>query len=185
MASTNRHDEDGGASPTAQPALGLPGLAFPSIAGHMLVPPLGFAHVSPGIYRGGYPIACNLPFLRALGLRSIVCLCPEDLKEESRAWAKAHGIRLYCCDVGDNMEPFVSMRREAVTDALSYLLDKENHPVLVHCLKGKNRTGCVVGCLRRLEGWSLSAIFDEYTRYTGPPGKILDLQFIELFDADV
>ena len=37
-----------------------------------LVPPLNFAMVSPGIYRSGYPNVKNLPFLKRLGLRSMV-----------------------------------------------------------------------------------------------------------------
>jgi hypothetical protein len=40
-------------------------------------------------------------------------------------------------------------------------------PLLVHCTKGTHRTGCVVGCLRKLEGWSLTPIFDEYRRFAG------------------
>ena len=40
-------------------------------------------------------------------------------------------------------------------------------PLLIHCTKGTHRTGCVVGCLRKLEEWSLTSIFDEYQRYAG------------------
>jgi tyrosine-protein phosphatase SIW14 len=52
-------------------------------------------------------------------------------------------------------------------------------------LTGKNRTGCVVGCLRRLQGWSLTAIFDEYSRFAGAAATSLDLQFIELWCDEV
>jgi len=37
-----------------------------------LVPPLNFAMVAPGVYRSGYPNKRNFPFLRRLGLRSIM-----------------------------------------------------------------------------------------------------------------
>jgi protein tyrosine/serine phosphatase len=35
----------------------------------------------------------------------------------------------------------------------------------VHCDKGNHRTGCVIGCLRKLQGWALTSIFDELTNY--------------------
>ena len=33
--------------------------------------------------------------------------------------------------------------------------------------QGTHRTGCVVACLRKLEEWCLTSIFDEYRRYAG------------------
>ena len=71
-------------------------------------------------------------------------------------------------------------------------MDPKNQPLLIHCnevrsrkyllscfllafisteltshsshrlQKGKHRTGCLIGCLRRVRGWALSSIFDEY-----------------------
>ena len=38
----------------------------------VLVPPLNFAMVAPGVYRSGYPNKKNFPFLRKLGLKSIM-----------------------------------------------------------------------------------------------------------------
>jgi len=45
----------------------------------------------------------------------------------------------------------------------------------------QHRTGCLVGTLRRLQTWSLTAIFDEYRRYSHPKSRQMDLQFIEAF----
>jgi len=39
-----------------------------------------------------------------------------------------------------------------------------------------------VGCLRKLQHWSLMSIFDEYQRFAGKTVRIADQQFIELFD---
>jgi len=52
----------------------------------------------------------------------------------------------------------------------------------VHGLRGQQRTGVVVGCLRRLQRWSLSPTFDEYRRHAATASSLLDLQQIELFD---
>jgi tyrosine-protein phosphatase SIW14 len=71
---------------------------------------------------------------------------------------------------------------EETANALIQLLDVRNHPsnslslmkVLIHCNKGKHRIGCLVGCLRKLERWSLTSIFDEYRRFAGNNVRIAD-----------
>ena len=60
--------------------------------------------------------------------------------------------------------------------------DRRNHPILVHCNKGKHRTGCLIGCLRKIQHWSLASVFDEYRRFSWPKSRELDLQCIEAFD---
>lgn len=42
-----------------------------------------------------------------------------------------------------------------------------------------------VGCLRKYQHWSLTAIFDEYRRFAGSKARFLDQQFIEMFHIDV
>ncbi|KAI9216538.1 tyrosine phosphatase family-domain-containing protein [Blastocladiella britannica] len=73
---------------------------------------------------------------------------------------------------------------DKIIAALAVLMDERNHPILIHCNKGKHRTGCLVGCLRKLQHWSHTAIFDEYRRFSHPKARSMDQQFIELFDAD-
>ena len=53
------------------------------------------------------------------------------------------------------------------------------------CNLGRHRTGTVIGCLRRLQNWSLSAIFDEFRRFTGGKSSPQHEQFIELFDTEL
>lgn len=42
-----------------------------------------------------------------------------------------------------------------------------------------------MGCLRKLQHWNLSSIFEEYRRYAGSKVRLLNEQFIELFDTDL
>lgn len=74
---------------------------------------------------------------------------------------------------------------QVIRDALQVLLDERRHPLLIHCNKGKHRTGCLVGCLRKVQRWSLTSIFDEYRRFAGNKVRILDQQFIELFQTSL
>lgn len=93
----------------------------------------------------------------------------------------------------------------------------KNHPVLIHCKRGKvrfllifsslsykwhwqlkysynsvncfpsyyvqHRTGCLVGCLRKLQKWCLSSVFDEYQRFAAAKARVSDQRFVELFDV--
>lgn len=46
----------------------------------------------------------------------------------------------------------------------------------------QHRTGSLVGCLRRVQQWSLTSVFEEYMRHSRPKARFMDQQFIELFD---
>ncbi|KAJ1973561.1 tyrosine-protein phosphatase siw14 [Dimargaris verticillata] len=45
---------------------------FPTPTEELLVPPLNFALVVPGIYRSGHPNVKNHPFLLKLGIKTIM-----------------------------------------------------------------------------------------------------------------
>lgn len=55
-------------------------------------------------------------------------------------------------------------------------------PIMVHQYLVQHRTGCLVGCLRKLQKWCLSSIFDEYQRFAAAKARLSDQRFIELFD---
>ena len=69
--------------------------------------------------------------------------------------------------------------------ALGALTSAASRPILVHCINGQQTTGCIVGLLRRVDKWALSAIFEEYRRHvTGGRVRALDLQLIETCRLD-
>ena len=147
-----------------------------------LVPPINFALVCKGVYRSGYPNPKNFKFLEKIGLKSILYLCPEEYQKTNREFLEQNGIQLLHFGMNGNKEPFVDIPEEKVKLALKAILNPENHPIMIHCNKGKHRTGCVVGCLRKVQNWSLTSVFEEYRRHAGAKVRSLDLQFIELFD---
>ncbi|KNC85444.1 hypothetical protein SARC_02394 [Sphaeroforma arctica JP610] len=146
------------------------------------IPPENLAMVSTGIYRAALAKKKNFAYLRRLGLRSILTLFQEDYPAANLEYMKENNIKLLQFGVPGNKEPFVDIPSDVIRDALSALLDVRNHPILIHCNKGKHRTGCLVGCLRKLQSWSHTSICDEYRRFSYPKSRTLDQQFIELFD---
>lgn len=148
----------------------------------LFVPPLNFAMVDNGIFRSGYPDTANFGFLQSLRLRSILCLCPEPYPEANADFLRANGIRLFQFGIDGCKEPFVNIPDDTIREALKVVLDTRNHPLLIHCKRGKHRTGCVVGCLRKLQRWCLSSVFDEYQRFAAAKARVSDQRFMERFD---
>ncbi|KAI9141371.1 protein-tyrosine phosphatase [Paraphysoderma sedebokerense] len=148
-----------------------------------LIPPENLTLISKGVYRSAFPKKKNFPFLKKLGLKSILTLILEEYPEQNVKFLQENNIRLFQFGVAGNKEPFVDIPEDKICDALTCLLDKRNHPILIHCNKGKHRTGCLVGCLRKVQHWSHTSIFDEYRRFSHPKSRSMDQQFIELFDV--
>jgi hypothetical protein len=64
------------------------------------------------------------------------------------------------------------------------MLDPSNYPMLIHCNKGKHRTGCITASFRRVTGWTFEACIAEYERYSKPKDRPLDKVFIGRFNPD-
>lgn len=147
-----------------------------------LTPPENFAPVINNIYRSSFPHPNNFTFLRKLKLKSVLCLIPEDYPDLYAEFFQEEGIHIFQLGMSGNKEPFVNISNELITEAVKIVLDPKNQPILIHCNRGKHRTGCLVGVLRRLQKWSLSIIFDEYRKFAAPKERPMDQQFIELYD---
>ncbi|GKV24839.1 hypothetical protein SLEP1_g34394 [Rubroshorea leprosula] len=156
---------------------------MPTVEELNLIPPLNFAMVDNGIFRSGFPDSANFSFLQTLHLHSIICLCPEPYPESNMEFLKSNGIKLFQFGIESYKEPFVNIPEDTIREALKLVLDARNHPILIHCKRGKHRTGCIVGCLRKLQKWCLSSVFDEYQRFAAAKARVSDQRFMELFDV--
>lgn len=151
-----------------------------------VIPPENFSHVVGEIYRSSFPRPENFAFLqKRIKLKSILVLIPEEYPQENREFMEDAGIKLFQVGMSGNKEPFVNIPSDILTRALEVAINPANHPILIHCNRGKHRTGCLVGCIRRLQNWSLTMIFDEYRRFAFPKARALDQQFIEMYDDHV
>ena len=173
-----------------------------------LVPPLNFSLVENGIYRSGFPMPINYPFLKQLRLKTIIYL--GDLGNQTSKKGKKkdkHGtaeimnnyldwikndteIRFYNLLFESSQEPFnkpddIQQATQSLTFALQLILNKENYPILIHSNKGKHRTGVLIGIMRKvLQGWCLSGIFEEYEKFAMGKSEY-DLELIELWQPEL
>ncbi|KAJ3011629.1 tyrosine-protein phosphatase required for protection against superoxide stress (By similarity) [Thoreauomyces humboldtii] len=139
--------------------------------------------VEENLYRSGQPNELNFPFLEKLGLRTVVYLAAEPPGQRFLDFIEDQETALH--QFGQSTAAGDPMSEDVVLDALAYILDPTRYPLIVMCNLGRHRTGTVVGCLRKLQRWNLTSIFEEYRRYAGPKVKVLNEQFIELFDTDL
>ncbi|KAK6347670.1 hypothetical protein TWF718_005509 [Orbilia javanica] len=144
--------------------------------------PKNFSMVWPGVYRSSFPAESNFSYLKMLKLKTVLTLIPEKYPQTNVEFMQQNGIQHIQIGIRANKEPFVEVPLDKITKAVSVILDKRNHPILIHCNKGKHRTGCIVGCLRKIQKWTLCNVFDEYRRFSHPKERVLDEQVIELWE---
>ncbi|KAL9145039.1 hypothetical protein ABFS82_13G013400 [Erythranthe guttata] len=175
------------AAPPRQLKLSFRGESFAEAAGggggDLFTPPLNFSMVDSGIFRSGFPDSDNFSFLETLHLRSVIYLCPEPYPETNVEFLRSNGIQLFQFGIEGHKEPFVNIPEDKIREALRVATDVKNHPLLIHCKRGKHRTGCLVGCLRKTQRWCLTSVFDEYQRFAAAKARVSDQRFMELFDV--
>lgn len=153
-------------------------------SGVKLIPPPSFGMIEDDLYRSGQPSELNFPFLEKLGLKSIVWLAPEDVSPRFLNFLDDQEITLYHLGV-ENAVGYDPITEEVVLQALDLVINSANSPLMIMCNLGRHRTGTVVGIFRKLQRWNLASILEEYRRYAGPKVRVLNEQFIELFDCDL
>lgn len=146
-----------------------------------LIAPENFAMVEPGFFRSAFPRTKNISFLKKLGLKTVISLVPEDYPDQMVEFYSSFGIQLFRRGLDGNKWPFKSIDEQTLRQVVFEVLNEANRPVLIHCNKGKHRTGTVVGCIRKARNWALSSIFNEYLLYASPKTRLEDQSLIESF----
>lgn len=147
--------ETGGARETTAMATRREASSAPALMEEIV--PVQFGLIVPLLYRAGPLTSQHIPHLRSLHLRTIIALSPPT-SSRITLWADSQAItlvHLYHQLQPEHIEPHL------VQLALERLLDRTLYPVLLVDHTGFNQVGVVVGCLRRLQGWILSAALAE------------------------
>lgn len=147
--------------------------------------PDNFQVIAPGLYRSSYPQAAHYGNLEGLELKTIITLVPENLPFGYANFISSSGIIHHHISILANKKEDVYTDAETVNEVLQLMLDPTNYPMMIHCNKGKHRTGCMTACFRKATGWTIDACLEEYERYSMPKTRDLDKAFIERYDASV
>lgn len=98
-----------------------------------LVVPLGFSRVSDGICHSAYPATKTLPFVKSLNLKSMVCLCSNDLRSDLQMFAKENSIEIVEFDLKYNQEPFIMMSESEMQKVVLYIKSKTSAVIKGGC----------------------------------------------------
>lgn len=171
-------------SATSAPAAAGAGAGPGPATLQVLHPPIRFGIVEPGVYRTDVPKLHNFPFLRQLGLHTCLLLTPEKPLRELVQFFREADIKLIHLGTMRSSD-WKPVSEDLVKDAIELLANPETRPVIIMCSSGVHQTGVVVGCLRRLQHWSISACLHEYRMFAGAKAREMTELFIELFDPDL
>ena len=150
----------------------------------MRIPPLNYGAVVPGsIYRCSYPEPENYEFIKDLKIKSILTLVPEKFPDDYQSFMDSAGIQHFRVHIRANKGE-VRVESCEMQRALRLVMDRTNHPIMIHCNKGKHRTGCTIACFRRICGLDMDTIREEYHTYAGKKARFLDEVFFENFDIN-
>ena len=136
--------------------------------------PVNFQVIAPGLYRSSYPQYAHFEKLGELKLKTIVTLVPGTLPETYQKFISDAGIVHHHIPILANKDPEVYTSDEVVYTVLEIMLNQSNYPMMIHCNKGKHRTGCITASFRRVTGWTFEACIDEYERFSKPKDRVLD-----------
>lgn len=119
-----------------------------------------------------------MDFLDALGVKSLLCFVETDPSEGYSSFVQHNNVTRYRIDITPNKDGKVGTSVDSVCEALLIVLDASNYPLLIHCNQGRHRTGCVIACMRKVQGWPIEAIIAEYEAYANPKVRDGDIEFI-------
>ncbi|CAD0047555.1 unnamed protein product [Aureobasidium pullulans] len=136
----------------------------------MYVPPVNFGAVETNsIYRSGYPTSKNFDFINSLNIRTIL----YPLSEEYITFMEENHIRHYQIHIPANKDGKINITPETMATALAVVLNRNNHPLLIHCNRGKTQYV------------QNEPAIAEYRDYSYPKCRDDDMRFINTFDPSI
>ncbi|KAI8902826.1 protein-tyrosine phosphatase [Globomyces pollinis-pini] len=149
--------------------------------------PEGYGIVESQVYRSAMLQHCNYSLFN--NIKTIILLSAESPTKALLQWIADSNIQLVHLGLQQLVRlssgSWRPVSEELIKEGLEILLNVDMHPVLIMCTTGVQETGCLVGCLRKLQNWNFNSIIVEYRSFAGNKSRYNVEQFIELFDTDL
>jgi protein tyrosine/serine phosphatase len=120
-----------------------------------------FGKVNENYYRGSQPKAGELAWLKARGIKTVIDLRKDSVKEEPEE-VRSFGMQYFNIP----MKPGTPATPAQAEYFLKLVNDPRNWPVYVHCKGGRHRTGALTAIYRIThDGWTAEQAYEEMKRY--------------------
>ncbi len=114
-----------------------------------------FDQVAEGFYRGGQPRRQGFEYLKQLGVKTVINLRAEDQEAEEVKSLGLHYVHI-------PMSPWGRVPEAKIQMFFQVMRDHDSYPVFVHCERGADRTGFMVGLYRiAFQDWSADRAYEE------------------------
>ena len=143
-----------------------------------LIPNFGAIDLDKGIYRSSFPHSCNLEHLKSLKLKTIVTLVSTTFESDVQDWLASSDIQHFRIKIPAHKSSDDAIPMEYIVQVMKLMTDETKRPILIHCNKGKHRTGCMTACFRKLHGLDDVNVITEYHDYARPKARGYDVAFI-------
>lgn len=126
-------------------------LAIPVFAGSSVEGIHNFYKVDEHVYRGAQPTDEGIRYLAKIGVKTVIDLRePGDRSRKEEAAVTTAGMKY----VNIPMTGLTAPSEAETSKILGMLEDATAGPVFVHCMRGADRTGAVIGAYRiEHDGW--------------------------------
>lgn len=120
-----------------------------------------FGQINPRYFRGAQPRGRDFADLARMGVKMVIDLAREgDINE--RANAEREGMAFVRIPMTTDARP----SQDAIDKFLALVNNPANHPVYVHCMGGRHRTGAMTAVYRMTQdGWTAERAFAEMKQY--------------------
>ena len=114
-----------------------------------------FQAVTESLFRGGQPTEAGFRLLKQKGIKTVV-----NLREENDEKTLVEKLGMTYVHLPSNAwDPIPAAAIQTFFDVIN---DPSNHPVFVHCERGADRTGAMVGLFRiAFQGWDGKRAYQE------------------------
>jgi tyrosine-protein phosphatase SIW14 len=120
-----------------------------------------FGRVNDHYYRGSQPGAEEVAQLKRLGIRTVIDLRKDNVREEAD-WVKGLGMQYLNIPLKASVPP----TEEQTSYFLSIVNNPANWPVYIHCKGGRHRTGALTAVYRiTQDGWTADQAYLEMKEY--------------------
>lgn len=153
---------------------------------NFLEPPEEYGVVTESISRCGGLSPANLSFLSLYNFKTVLFVTEDNPHTKVIEYLQRQNIKYTRIGIYSRRASLQWRTQvdELVKISLEFILDSDNYPLLIS--SSSNLHLCtVIGCLRRLQGWNLCPIMEEFRRFTPEQPISMYKNYVEMFDFDL